>query len=79
MMIEIYSKDFCPSCDKAIRMAQAMIQETSKHSDLQVFKLGRDFNREELLAKFPNAKTFPQIIIDGESIGGYDELEARYG
>ena len=34
-----------------------------------------DFNREDMLAKFPTARTFPQIKIDGESIGGYTEFE----
>jgi glutaredoxin len=34
--------------------------------------------REELLEKAPNAKTVPQIWIDGEHVGGYTELAARY-
>ena len=33
-------------------------------------------SREELLELFPTARTFPQITIDGESIGGYTEFEA---
>jgi glutaredoxin len=33
-----------------------------------------DFTREEMIEKFPFAKTFPQIIIDGEYCGGYTEL-----
>ena len=35
-----------------------------------------DFNREEMLEKFPGARTFPQIIVDGEKIGGYTEFKA---
>ena len=35
-----------------------------------------DFTREELFEKFPTARTFPQITIDDESIGGYTEFEA---
>jgi glutaredoxin len=27
---------------------------------------------------FPGARTFPQIKINGDSIGGYTELEAWY-
>lgn len=76
MKIEIFSKDFCPACDKAIHKAQAMIQETS--NTVEVFKLGRDFTREELMEQFPTARTFPQIRIDGKAIGGFDEFEANY-
>ena len=37
--------------------------------------LARDYTREDFFEKFPNAKTFPQIILNGEKIGGYHELE----
>ena len=33
------------------------------------------FVTEDFFEKFPNAKTFPQIILNGEKIGGYHELE----
>jgi glutaredoxin len=33
-----------------------------------------DFNREEILEQFPNAKTFPQIRVNGTPIGGFDKL-----
>ena len=36
--------------------------------------LDEDFTREELLEKFPHARTFPQIVIDGENIGGYSNF-----
>ena len=39
-------------------------------------ELGKDFTREEVFEKFPSARTFPQIRVDGENIGGYTELEA---
>jgi glutaredoxin len=37
-------------------------------------KLGRDFSREQILEKFPEAKSFPIIVLDGFYIGGYTEL-----
>ena len=37
--------------------------------------LDEDFTFEELLEKSPNAKTFPQIFVDGELIGGFNEFE----
>ena len=60
-------------CDKAVHIAQQIIQETSEHS-YDKYMLDEDFTREELLEKFPNARTFPQIVIDGENIGGYSNF-----
>ena len=74
MKIEIYSKPACPFCDKALFLAQQVVQESS-HS-YNKYMLDEDFTREELFEKFPTARTFPQITIDGESIGGYTEFEA---
>ena len=74
MIIEIFGKDFCPYCDKAVRVAQQFIQETAHTYTYQ--KLDRDFTREELFNQFPGARTFPQIRIDGNIIGGYTEFEA---
>jgi len=73
MLIEIYSKEQCPYCDMAERVAQQFVQE-SEHK-YEKYMLNVDFNREDMLAKFPTARTFPQIKIDGESIGGYTEFE----
>ena len=74
MKIEIYSKPACPFCDKALFLAQQVVQESS-HS-YNKYMLNEDFTREELFEKFPTARTFPQITIDGKSIGGYTEFEA---
>ena len=60
-------------CDRAVHIAQQMIQETSEHS-YNKYMLDEDFTREELLEKFPHARTFPQIVIDGENIGGYSNF-----
>jgi len=37
-------------------------------------QLDKDFTREDVLETFPGARTFPQIIIDDDKIGGYHEL-----
>jgi len=67
-VIEIYGKDNCPYCDRAIALAEKIKAEFTYK------KLDRDFTREDLMEKFPTARTFPQITIDGEAIGGYDEF-----
>ena len=71
MKVEIYSKPQCPFCDMAKALA-----EREEH-DLTVKMLDVDFDREALMETFPGARTFQQIIIDGEKIGGYDSLQ-RY-
>jgi len=74
MKIEIFSKDNCPYCDMAVHKAQSMIQERND-IEYSVFKLGVDFGREEMLENFPGARTFPQIRVDGENIGGWLEFQ----
>ncbi len=74
--IEIYSKDNCPFCDKAVRLAQQLVQEAP--NKYVVYKLGVDFEMEDMMKNFPNARTFPQITVNGKSIGGYTEFEQMF-
>jgi len=73
MKVEIYSKPQCPYCDMAKRLA-----ETEQH-DFSVKMLDVDFNRETLMETFPGARTFPQIIVNGEKIGGFQEYAKLVG
>ena len=67
MNVEIYSRTNCSYCDKAkIRL--------QKYNP-KIHMLDQDYTREDFFTKFPNAKTFPQIIINNEHIGGHYELE----
>ena len=68
MKIEIYSKDNCVFCEKAVSLA------TLKGLDITVKKLGVDFEIGDLMEVFPTARTFPQIILNDEKIGGYTEF-----
>ena len=70
MMIEIYGKTFCPYCDKAKALCEREGYEYSYK------ELDKDFSRDEFFDIFPTARTFPQIKIDGNDVGGYTELEA---
>ena len=40
--------------------------------------MGKDFTREELLEQFPNARTVPQIKVDGNNIGGFQDLQGYF-
>ena len=56
--------------------AQAKALAEREGHELTYKMLDEDFNRETLMETFPGARTFPQIIVDGEKIGGYTEFEA---
>ena len=45
-----------------------------KHNP-KIYMLDKDYNRDDFIKIFPHAKTFPQININNEQIGGYHELE----
>ena len=68
-MIEIYGKPQCPFCDRAKALCE------QKGYEYTYKQLGVDFGREELLEKFPTARTFPQITAHGEYLGWFNELE----
>ena len=36
-----------------------------------------DWTKEQLLEAIPSARTVPQIVLDGELIGGFTELRKR--
>ena len=69
MSIEIYSKDNCSFCTQA----KTILKNRGK--DFIEYKLDEDFTREILLSKFPEAKTYPVIVIDGFNIGGFEQLK----
>lgn len=73
MTVEIWGKDNCPYCTKAKALVEA------KNMDYVYKKLGVDFTREQVFEEFPNARTFPQIKINNEPIGGYQELYDKVG
>jgi len=64
MKFTIYSKDGCPYCSK--------VEQVLQLAELQhvVYKLNRDFTREEFYAEFGDGSTFPQVIVDDQHIGG---------
>lgn len=70
-MIEIWSKPQCPFCDRAVQLCEM------KGLNFKKYMIDVDFTREDLLKKFPEARTFPQITMDSVYIGGYTELEAH--
>jgi glutaredoxin len=70
MKVIIYGKDSCPYCDMAKKLCE------QKELEFQYKKLGRDYDALEMALEFPTARTFPQIIVDGDKIGGYNEFKS---
>ena len=65
----VWSKYNCPYCDQAkALLAQRGIAYEER-------KIGDGYTREELLEAVPNARTVPQIFLDGNLIGGFTELK----
>jgi glutaredoxin 3 len=70
-MIEIWSKPQCIFCDKAVKLCKMKDLEYKK------YMIDVDYSREDLMTLFPEARTFPQIKMDSNYIGGYTELEVH--
>ncbi|QJT71107.1 glutaredoxin domain-containing protein [Vibrio phage vB_VcorM_GR11A] len=66
--IVMYSKDNCPQCDnaKAILAKQGL--------DVEVKKLGVDFEREFMLSRFPAARSYPQFDLNDKPVGTLVDL-----
>ena len=67
----IWSKYHCPYCDQA----KALL--TQKGIAFEEKKIGDGYTKEELLEAVPNARTVPQIFLDGQLIGGFTELKTK--
>ena len=71
--IEIYSTSVCTYC----KQAKALI--TAKGGGYTEYLIDHlPSAREELFKRVPDAKTVPQIFIDGTHVGGYTELKALF-
>jgi glutaredoxin 3 len=67
----VWSKYHCPYCDQT----KALL--TQRGIEFEEKKVGDGYSKEELLEAVPNARTVPQIFLDGELIGGFTELKAH--
>ena len=68
--VTIYTRPFCGYCSRAISLLNA------KGADYTEIEAGMDpALRQEMMQRSGRA-TFPQIFINGEHIGGSDELAA---
>lgn len=78
----IYSKEHCPFCVRAKALLKKLNIEYDEfvigEQGSKVLESNQSWaTREDLLERAPNARTVPQIWLDGEHVGGYTELAAK--
>lgn len=67
----VWSKYHCTFCEQA----KSLLKQ--KGYTIEERKIGDGYTKEELLEAIPTARTVPQILIDGELVGGFTELKSR--
>jgi glutaredoxin len=67
----VWSKDQCPYCDQAKNLLKM------KGIEFEERNVSHDWTREQLLEAVPNARTVPQIFLDEQLVGGFNELRQR--
>ena len=67
----VWSKYQCPYCDQA----KALLKQ--KGIQFEERKIGDGWTKEDLLEAVPTARTVPQIILNDELIGGFNELKKK--
>jgi glutaredoxin 3 len=80
MNAEIYTKSDCKFCYKAkdlLKKKQVEYKEfiiSPGFGEKEPLSNQQYVSKEDLLDKLPNARSIPQIWLDGNYIGGYTEL-----
>lgn len=67
----VWSKNQCPYCDQA----KALLK--MKGIEFEERNINKDYTKEQLLEAVPTARTVPQIFLDEELVGGFNELKER--
>jgi glutaredoxin 3 len=68
--VTVYSTDPCPYCSRAKALLQA------RGVAYEEINLAKDPDGRIELAQRTGMMTFPQVIVDGKLIGGFNELRA---
>lgn len=69
--VEIYTKAFCPYCARALALLR------DKGVEAEDIDITMDSaKRQEMIGRANGRTTVPQVFIDGQHIGGSDDLAA---
>ena len=71
MSVTVYTTEPCGYCTAAKSLLK------KKGIEYEEINLARDADGRAKLAELTGMMTFPQVIIDGEPIGGYQELAQK--
>jgi glutaredoxin len=71
MKAVIWSKDACPFCVQA----KALLER--RGIEYEERNVSTNWTREQLLEAVPDARTLPQIFLDGQHIGGFTDLRSH--
>jgi glutaredoxin 3 len=66
----VYTTDHCSFCATAKKLL------AKRGIDYEEINLARDPDGREALVQKTGMITFPQIVIDGQTLGGFDQLVA---
>ena len=66
--IQVYSTPNCPYCIRAKSLLQ------SKNLSFEEIDVSKDKNSLQKMVKLSGLRSVPQIFINDQSIGGYDDL-----
>ena len=64
MNFTVYSKNGCPYCDKVKKVLKLT------NSQFVVYNLDEHFNKDSFYEEFGYGSTFPQVICNGDKLGG---------
>lgn len=71
MKATIWSKENCLYCDQAKLLLEQHNIEYVENI------IGQGYTKEDLLNTVPNARSVPQIFLDDELVGGFNELRIK--
>lgn len=72
MKAVVWSKNNCPFCDQAKNLLKI------KGAEVEERNINNGYDRDDLLAAVPGARTVPQIFLDDQYIGGFTELKKHF-
>jgi glutaredoxin len=72
MKAVVWSKPACPYCDQA----KALLKMKGIEYEEKI--IGDGYLKEDLLEAVPGARSVPQIILDKQLIGGFQELKQYF-
>ncbi len=68
----VWSKSNCPYCEQAKNLL------ATKGITFEERKIGDGYTKEQLLESVPDARTVPQVFLDGKLIGGFTDLQKHF-